>query len=444
MIFVLLTFLMLFAVSPAQAFEPREGEEIVIKQGEVVEDDLYAAANIIRVEGTIEGDLLAAGNLVVLGETGIVEGDLWAAAQGVVVNGTVNDDVRIAGAVLTVGSSATISGDLLAFGYSIQTSPDSAVDSDMLAFGGVVSLDGTIGRDLRAGAGGLVLNGTVDGDVDAEVGGEGDTGFYSPMFFNQVPGMPAPVQVRGGLTVGPDAQIKGSLTYTSPQEASLAEGVVAGQTTHIAPPPEPVASPEPAPPTMLERTLWWGLGLLRDLVTLLLVGLILAYFLPGLLRKGAQMLKDKPVPSFLWGIGAYIGFFALLVVIFMAMVIFAVIFGVVRLGDLAWTVVGAGVVSLAGLSFSFSVAASYLAKILIGYLFGLLIFNQLKPDLAENRFWPALVGIVIFVILAAIPIAGGIFSFFAVLFGLGALLLLLRDWFDGRKKTPIEPAPEPA
>ncbi len=81
-----------------------------------------------------------------------------------------------------------------------------------------------------------------------------------------------------------------------------------------------------------------------------------------------------------------------------------------------------------------------MSKILVGYLFGVMLFKRMKPDLAENRFWPAVVGILIFVILAAIPILGTIVNILATLVGLGALYLAFRQWFKARKEVAVQPA----
>ena len=59
----------------------------------------------------------------------------------------------------------------------------------------------------------------------------------------------------------------------------------------------------------------------------------------------------------------------------------------------------------------------------------MLLFSRLKPELVEHRFWPALVGILFFVILVAIPVLGTIINILAVLAGLGALYLAFRQWY---------------
>ena len=109
--FVLLA--VLLVVSPVWgAVETRSGQEVVIGPDEVVEDDLYVAANEVVVDGTIEGDLVAFGRSVTV--NGTVEGDLIAAGQTVEVGGTVEDDARIAGQALLLGGGASVGDDLLA------------------------------------------------------------------------------------------------------------------------------------------------------------------------------------------------------------------------------------------------------------------------------------------------------------------------------------------
>lgn len=431
----------LFLVSPVQAFEPREGEDVVIAQGEVIADDLYVTANTIRIEGTIKGDLVAFGSLVVIAETGVVEQDLLAGAQGVVINGVVKDDARVAAAVISIGENAKVMGDLVAGGYSVETRLGSLINRDAIIGAGVVSLNGGIGRNLLVGAGGLAINGTVNGDARVEVGGEGDAPPFSPLsFMPTVPGMPVSVQVANGLSIGADAQIKGDLNYSAPVQASLREGAIAGKVVYTAPAPQP-ADEQPVEPTATQKTEKWLFSLLRSLATLLLMGFLVSYFAPGFLHQSAQKLGDKPLHSLLWGILGYIGFFFLLMVIFVVTVILAVILGVISLSGLFWAAISAGLIVSSALALGFTLLFSYVARVLVAYLIGLLIFKLVKPDLVDNRFWPAVVGIFIFVLIASIPYIGGVLSFIAALFGIGAFFLLAWEWYASRNKPKALGAP---
>ena len=82
---VLLTLMTMVFASPAQAFDGRSGEKIVIEPGEIIDDDLYVTANEFTFEGTVKGDLVVFGTTILV--NGTVEGDLIAAGQSVVING---------------------------------------------------------------------------------------------------------------------------------------------------------------------------------------------------------------------------------------------------------------------------------------------------------------------------------------------------------------------
>jgi cytoskeletal protein CcmA (bactofilin family) len=139
---VLLAVLLL--VPSAWAGETLSGEEVVIGADEVIEDDLYVAANEVIVEGTIGGDLVAVGNSVTV--NGTVEGDLIAAGQSVEVAGQVDDDVRIAGQALLLSEGAFIEDDLIAAGYSLENEPESSVGGVLWYAGYQALLAGSVGR----------------------------------------------------------------------------------------------------------------------------------------------------------------------------------------------------------------------------------------------------------------------------------------------------------
>ena len=104
----LVALITLFAATPARAADTRGGQNVVIGRGEVIEGDLYVAANTLTVDGTIKGDLVAmAGQITV---NGTITGDLLAGAQAIVINGTIGDDARVGveGAVADDGALAVV------------------------------------------------------------------------------------------------------------------------------------------------------------------------------------------------------------------------------------------------------------------------------------------------------------------------------------------------
>jgi hypothetical protein len=72
----------------------RSGDQVVVPAGETIEGDLYASGGLVRVEGRVEGDLLAAAGQQVAGQ---VTGDVMAAGGSIDVSGRVGGDVRAAG-----------------------------------------------------------------------------------------------------------------------------------------------------------------------------------------------------------------------------------------------------------------------------------------------------------------------------------------------------------
>lgn len=422
--------LLLALATPAQAFTPRSGEQVVIEAGEVVDDDLYATASTVVVKGTIRGDLVALGSAVIIEDTGVVTGDLLAAGQGVVIRGRVDDTARIAGAVLSLGPQAVVGGDLVTAGYNLDVQKGGQVGRDLVAIASGVFLGGQVARNAQVQSEGLTLSGVVDGNLSVSVSRSSETPPFNLMaFFPAQAALPAPTVVMGGLHIEPQARVGGSLAYTGPQEISVPVGIVRGPVAYTPPPPEPTSPPTPPEPTQTEKVLDWLADLLRNLATLLLIGLILSYFFPNLLRRSASLLQTRPFLSLGWGVLTYVGLFFLLSLVIAAAVILSITLGTVTLNDLLWTTLGVGSTAFMVLTVIFKIAASYLSKIVVGYVLGRLIFSRVWPRLTESRIWPAVIGIVLFVLLTQIPVIGGILNFTGILLGLGALFLLGRQLY---------------
>jgi hypothetical protein len=238
--------------------------------------------------------------------------------------------------------------------------------------------------------------------------------------------MPAITTVPNGLTVGPEASVGGKLEYQGQDEASIPSGVVTGPVTHTQPVvPETGRVAEPAP-TAGERALGWFLGLVRDTFTLLIVGLLLLWLAPGLLRRGSEVLRTKPWPCLGWGLVSCVAVFVAGGVIFFVSLVLALLLGLLTLGKLAALVAVVGLLLQAGLVVGFVIAAGLLAKIIVGYLIGRLILRRLDP-MAGRAGWPLVLGIALLALTVSIPYLGVLISIVATLFGLGALWLLVGE-----------------
>jgi cytoskeletal protein CcmA (bactofilin family) len=420
-----LVLLALATFRSVNAFDGRTGDIVTIPAGEVIEDDLYITAGTFVLGGTVKGDLIVLGGEITIEPGGVVEQDLMAAGQTVTISGQVMDDARIAGAALVVDENAQIGGDLLGSGYSLETRQGSTVGGDLIFAGGQALLAGTVDQDVYAAVGGLELRGTVQGNVNASVGSPGQNPVFPPTVF--MPGMPEIPSVPSGLRVAEGAQIGGNLEYTTQADAAIPAGAVAGQVVRQ----EPAVQEEQPRNVVLD----WFLDNLRNLASLLVVGLLLAWLAPGFIARTSAALREQPLPSLLWGIVSFFAVFFALFVLAVIVVILAIFFGFITLGSLVGTIIGLGLLAAFALILGFIIAVSYLSKIVVSYLGGRLILTRLSPQLADSRVWPMILGIVLFAILAAIPILGWLVSLVVVLLGLGAL------WLWAARAVRREPLP---
>lgn len=435
---LLLALLSLALATPALAFEGRSGERIVIGAGEVIEDDLYVGANEFVLDGTVTGDLIVGGTVITI--NGTVEGDLWAAGQVVIVNGTVTDDARIAGAGLQLGPNAQVGDDLLAAGASLELQAGSAVAGDVLVASGQTLLAGEIAGDVLAGTGALELRGEVGGDVKAYVDQTEETAAGpSPTIYMQQNIPLALPSVAPGLTIVEGAEIGGDLEYSSTYDLSFPSGIVGGQVTRVEPEFEEQAY---TPPTPAERTLKWGLDLLRSMVTLVLLGLLFAWLAPKALAAAATKIETQTWPSLGWGFLTWAIFVFILLLIVVVMIAGGILFGALTLGGLSGTVIWLGLLALFALTVTFVLASAFVSKIVVGNALGKWAFGRINPALAEHRYWPMVLGVVLIVLVIGmfqfplLPVGffGWLLNTAVVLFGLGALWLWGRDRL---RKPPV-------
>ena len=422
---VLLT--VLLVVPTAWAFEGRGGDVVVIEADEVVDDDLYVAAGEFRLDGTVKGDLFVTGGTLEI--NGTVEGDLVAAGQSVVIDGVVEDDARIAGYALDVGGA--VADDLIAAGFSLENGSESNVGGDLLFGGYQALLAGDVAGDAKIGGGAVRIAGIIGGDVMVDVGGAAPDqamppGF--PFFFgSNVPPVPS---VPTGLTIDEGASIGGGLDYTANAEIRVPAGAVAGKVDFTQYVEEATEGAEVRAARVAGK---WFLRQVRRLITLLLAGVAMMWLVPDWTRKLAGVVENRPLPSLGWGVVAIAVFALVMLVLVTATVILAVVFGLVTLGELVGRVITLGGIAVSTTAFGFSVIWSYVTKIVISLLLGQLIFRLFKSDAAEHRWWPMLLGVVIFVVIAAVPVLGWLARLATVLLGLGAVWLWARDWYAARR-----------
>lgn len=424
-----------FIGMPQTALAVESDPDGVIEAGEVINDDVYLAGERVVVNGKINGDLFATGNVVVV--NGEVEGSIFIAAQTLEVNGQVGGSVYGASYSMLVGEKASIGRNFYYAGFSFQANPGSAIGKDLMVAGYQAVLGGNVGRDVNASVGALDISGKIGRNVTAEVGDAEEGQPEMPPFF--APPGAAPM-MSSGLRVSPEAEIGGSLTYSSQKEQMGAiKAKPAGGVTFN---PIEVKKGEKAEPPYRESTAYkvgkYILQRVQELLTLFVLGGLAVWLIPQWLTQWSERARKEPLMAGLNGLLAVIVGYAgagLVVLVLLAVVIFL---SVVTLGGLSRSLFGIGF-SAWGLAMAiFTLLVSYGSKIVIAFLGGGLLLERFAPQAGQKKVWVLLTGVLLYVIVRSIPILGWVVGVLATLVGAGAIYLTLRDRFKPSSVTVSE------
>jgi cytoskeletal protein CcmA (bactofilin family) len=417
LILAMLVLLIGLFAAPVSAADTRGGEQVLIGREEVINDDLYVAANTVTIDGTVKGDVVAVASQIIV--NGTVEGDLLAAGQGVLLNGQVGDDMRAAGQAIKLGPSAQVGGDLAVGALSLETQAGSSVSGDLLVGAYQVLLAGEIGQDIKGAMNRMALHGSVGGNVDISISGDQNASTipFSPAGQIAIPTVPP------NLTLADSARIGGKLAYTSTTEASVnpPANVAAGIAYNQQPATQPAAQQLP-----------W-VKYLQRLAGLLLIGVLMLWLLPAWTRRMADTVEERPLTSLAWGLVALAAFVAAVIVIMIVTIALAVMFGYLTLGGLAAMIVGLGMLMNVTLVLGCIAFLGFVAQVVIAYMAGRWLLQKVQPAWVERPIVPLTVGLVAYVVLRAIPGLGTLVGWLVVLLALGAL------WEWGRKIVQHSP-----
>ncbi|MGH8946592.1 MAG: hypothetical protein ACRDVL_10635 [Acidimicrobiia bacterium] len=356
---------------PASGAETASSEIVIIQPDDVVEDDLYAGALRVLVEGEIQGDLVVAAVEEIVIE-GTVTGTVTAVAPKITVDGSVGGSLRAAGGEIRVRGG--VAGDLVVAVARAHLDPRSTIGGDVLTWAGELTTAGSIGGDLGGWQRSLRLGGAVEGDVDVSV---------------------------GTLVVSEPLQVGGDLAYRSKNEGrGLEIAEVGGSVVHRL----------PLPPNIRVRAL--GLfGRLMLILFLSVSAMVAAYLWPR--RTEAAIAEVAAASLRCWLIGA--------AVLLSPLVATAVVVVILALAPPA-SALSLGLVSLPiilalfGLVLALSVAAGVPAVGRIGSILGR------RADL----YGAVLVGSVVAGLLWLVPILGWLVPLVVLPLGLGGWLRSAR------------------
>jgi cytoskeletal protein CcmA (bactofilin family) len=360
--------------SPAAAADIRQGQDITIGPSETIEDDLYAVGTNISINGTIHGDLIAAGNNISV--DGTVTGDVIAAGNSIAIRGQVGGSVRAAGNMIVLDGKVT--NDLIFGGNEVTILSNGRVGRDAVIGSANATISGQIGRDLQAGSTNLKIDGGVGGNVLATVDR---------------------LQLTDRATIG------GNLKYTSKNEAQIANASSVKGSTERQVPQDGRAPLVTGPAALVVE---W----LKGLIGLLILGILVVFFFPGFSRRAGEALVRSP-----W-LTLAIGALVLIGLPILAIVFFAV-----------GALIGGWWIGFVVLALFVVVLALSIPVAAVG-VGGALLRMTRRPV----PVWLALfIGLIVLLLVALIPILGGLVIFCALLFGMGATTIAVV----GNRRTEV-------
>ena len=365
--FLLMLFLLLvFSGAPSLAFEFRRGDNVNIPSGEVVNDDLYIAGEVVLIDGTINGDLWAFGRVIII--NGEVKGSIFAAAESVNINAHSVHTIRAACRSLDIDSE--IDGDVIAGAAEVNIAGTATIKGDLLFGAGRTRIDGSIDSDVLGGAGMVHIGGVIKGNVKLR---------------------------SGEITLSPLSNIKGDFTYISEKKADIQEGaLIAGSVTHKFPIIK--TRRKGAPVAVFLLIISRILFLLMALIT----GLVIILLAPKRLRSISGAIGKNPWTSLGWG----------------AVILFAIPPAALTV---FFTIIG---IPLVFITLAIYGIAVYLSQIPVGLFIGSWIIGRFyKVEKKFMMFCALALGLFILSLLRLIPFLGFFVTVVTILLGLGAIIV---------------------
>lgn len=361
----------------ALAFGYDQGQHVVIAEGQTKSGTFFASAQTIEVRGTIDGDLVCAGNDVNI--TGTVNGDVICAAQNIRVSGIVYGSVRAAGQTVEVGGD--VGRNLMLFGQTVRTNSGTNVGGDVGVFGQIAELSGSLAHDVYGAQQTLIINGQVTGNVSAatEVMRLGDTAF-----------------------------IEGNVWYSGTEASTFDQSKVNGTVYFTERPTQ--AQQQSNRGAKVAGWVYWT-------VAMWLAAAVLILAVPRGLRAVSKTMQTRPGLSFGWG--ALVLFATPMALILLAVTVFGlpVMFAILLLWltAMAFTPVWAGV----------SVGHWLLRK---------------ARWHADSLWWSAGLGVVVLLLAAQLPLFGPLVTVLALVWSLGGLVVSIVSAGRTTPKAGVAPA----
>ncbi len=409
---IVLAALTLSVASPAHAAEIITGNpDAIVPADQVIDDDLFITGQNVRIEGIVNGDVFAAGSQVEV--TGTIDGNLFVGSQVFTNNGTVNGSVYSFSYVAVTGPTAFIADNMYGFAFAVQTEAGSYIGRSAYAFVYQADVSGQVGRDLNFFGSALRVDGAIGRNLKAQVSEpqSGQNMNYGPW----TTWIPANVSIMqpgydvSAATISGETDIQ-VVEYQAPTARNI-----------------PVSAP----------TLWgiavaaWVINRIGEFIALFLLGILLYLAWPKQMERVEDQVTTYPWRSLGLGFLAAILFPFVFVLAVVVIILLAVLLGIISLGHLAGPILALGFLLLGLATTVFFVAGLLAAKAIIAHLVGSRILQSSLEDRGWGMVLILLVGLLLYEVVALVPILGWLVAVVIVLLGWGAMAGVL--WFKETK-----------
>ena len=368
-ILLLSPFIFFYAAQNVSA-NTTKANTVILTKDQIINSDYLVKGNNVDIVGTVNGDVYVAGGSITV--EGTINGDLLAIGGNINIKGSIAGNARIIGGNILVTGS--IGRNLSILGGSSNFTDTAKIGGSVAGAGGAFTFYGLVGKDVRIAGGQLSLRSKINGNVFT--------------YIDQ-------------LSVSPNANIAGNVTYWSSQKAELAPGaVIKGKTIQN-------VLPKSATPRMESAKFTSIIPMIVTFVIFVRIIGFLASFIIGILfiklfPVCVQKTVNSTNKSFWKNVG--IGFLTAIVTPIVIILLFC-------------TLIGMPLAVFGGILFAFSL---YVAHIIAGIVIGKWAIKYISKK--DHMNWSLLVGLVIYGILSVIPVLGWLFSTVFVTAGLGAIL----------------------
>lgn len=354
-----------FAIAHAQNVS--SGDNLSVPASRTIDGTYIAGGRSIDIGGTVNGDVICGTQTLTIG--GTVHGDVICGAQSITITGHVDGDVRLAGQSITL--SGAVGHNASVVGQDLILSSGARIGGDLSYAGSSLTADGSIGRDLLAAGQTATIAGTVGRNVDATI---------------------------DRLTLTSNANVTGRVHYTSRNEANVANGAHVGSLQQS----QPTAKQEQA--RGVSRR-WFGLLVLWYVLAALFCTLILALIMPLFFWRLSDEAAARPGWTILTGFITAVVLPALIVLCFVSVI--GIPLGILLL-----------FAELMLILLSFPVSAFYLGRLLFTTWLGW----------SQNAIVVMLLGVIVLLILLAIPFLDILVWFLMVWVGFGSMARGFRHY----------------